>query len=76
MEADKTNEFLQALATAATDGGVNRQAALASVLGVISQKNYTLISTPRLNNHDSTFEIYYFKPLGVPISRTCTHHAP
>jgi hypothetical protein len=39
MEADKTNEFLQALAQAATDGGVNRQAALAAVLGVSSPRN-------------------------------------
>ena len=36
MEPEKTNEFLQALASAATDQGVNRQAALAAVLGVMS----------------------------------------
>jgi len=34
MEADKTNEFLQAMAEAATDSGINRQGALAAVLGV------------------------------------------
>ena len=34
MEPERTNEFLQAVAEAATDPGVNRQAALAAVLGV------------------------------------------